>query len=298
VERLYGARTLRARRVETQPAAPLGVRYSSPPNFEASGADRREETTHVAINRSTSRQWLDRRFDDVMFVLDNFPRSDYHPLDSRAKGARRSEGTLSRWHEILRLVEPTTAVSSALDIGCNGGFFVVNLAKRGIPVIGVDREPKLLRTTATSLRRAGCHNAGVLGLDLRPDTLELLPSVDMVLFLSVWHHLVKMYGIDEADSMLALIWSRAELVMFFDSGEAEMPESWGLPALDPDPATWYADHLAGTCADSTVIPVGRHQAFGPTGTPCQRTLFAVVRSSHSASADVIERLRAHSPTAG
>lgn len=233
-----------------------------------------------------------------MFVVDNFPRSDYHPLDSGAKGARRSQGTLSRWHEIERLVEPTPAVSSALDIGCNGGFFVVNLARSGVPVIGVDREPKLLRTTATSLRRAGCHNAGVLGLDLRPDTLGLLPSVDMVLFLSVWHHLVKLYGIDEADSMLALIWSRAKLVMFFDSGEAEMPESWGLPALEPDPASWYADHLGARCSSSTVIPLGRHQAFGPTGTPCQRTLFAVVRSSHPAGPDVSDRLGAHSPIIG
>ena len=242
----------------------------------------------VAGARSSIRRWFDTGVDAALFRIDNFPRPDYHPTADGGDDARRSAGARSRWERIVPLLEPAPpAIGTALDIGCNGGYFTVSLARGGVAVVGVEREPKFRRTVATALRRAGLSDAGVLDLDVTPATVDLLPSVDLVLFLSVWHHMVKAWGIDVADELLQSIWARARAVMFFDSGEAEMPSSWGLPDLGPDPAAWYADHLARTCESGRVLTLGRHQAFGPEGEPCQRTLFAVVRPTASA---VLDRL--------
>lgn len=239
--------------------------------------------------RATLRRRFDSILDAALFRVDNFPRADYHPTDDGRSGARRSEGARSRWAEISRLVTPTPVVSTAVDIGCNGGYFTLNLAKAGVATIGIEREPKFRRTAATSLRRAGLANAGVLDLDVTPGTVAVIPSADLVLLLSVWHHMVRAYGIAVADELLAGIWAHAGAVMMFDSGEAEMPASWGLPDLGDDPAAWYTGHLMATCSQSTVIALGTHQAFGPANEPCRRTLFAVLRDT--APADLADRLR-------
>ena len=242
----------------------------------------------VAGARSSIRRWFDTGVDAALFRIDNFPRPDYHPADDTRDGARHSAGARSRWDRIVPLLEPAPPViGTALDIGCNGGYFTVNLARRGVAVIGVEREPKFRRTVTTSLRRGGHSTAGVLDLDVTPTTVDLLPSVDLVLFLSVWHHMVKAWGIDAADHLLKSIWGACRAVMFFDSGESEMPASWGLPDLGLDAAAWYADHLERSCDSGRVVSLGRHQAFGPEGEPCQRTLFAVVRPTAS---EVLARL--------
>lgn len=242
----------------------------------------------VAGARSSMRRWFDTGVDAALFRIDNFPRPDYHPTDDTPDGARRSDGARSRWARIESLLEPAPpVVATALDIGCNGGYFTLNLARRGVAVVGVEREPKFRRTVATSLRRGGFANAGVLDLDVTPTTVDLLPAADLVLFLSVWHHMVKAWGLDAADGLLSSIWAACRGVMFFDSGETEMPASWGLPDLGPDAAAWYAEHLEQTCESGRVVALGRHQAFGPEGEPCQRTLFAVVRPT---ATDVVARL--------
>lgn len=241
------------------------------------------------VSRDAVRRRFDSFVDAALFRFDNFPRADYHPTDDGRPGARRAAGAQSRWDEIARLVRPDRVVGTAIDIGCNGGFFTVGLARAGVTTVGIEREPKFRRTAATTLRRNGLANAGILDLDVTPTTVDVLPTVDLVLFLSVWHHMVRAYGLEVADGLLAGIWAHAGALMIFDSGEAEMPATWGLPDLGDDPAGWFAEHLATTCPASSVSTLGRHQAFAPDGTPCERTLFAVVRDG--APDALVARLR-------
>jgi len=62
--------------------------------------------------------------------------------------------------------------------------------------------------------------------------------------------------------------------MFFETGENEFPQSWGLPAMRPDAQTWLTDYLATTCSGGSVVHLGLHGAgIGKA----RRNLFAVVR---------------------
>ena len=114
-------------------------------------------------------------------------------------------------------------------------------------------------------------------LDVTPDSVELLPSADAFIFLSTWHHLVRDHGVDGATRALGTLWDRTGSVLFFDTGETEMPASWGLPDMQPTPEEWLSAYLARTCPGGRVVPLGRHAAFGPENEDCSRSLFAVVR---------------------
>jgi hypothetical protein len=68
-------------------------------------------------------------------------------------------------------------------------------------------------------------------------------------------------------------------VLFFDTGESEMPASYGLPSMTPDARAWLEDYLGRTCGGGRVEHLGRHRAFDPEGGPVERNLFAVVRTA-------------------
>lgn len=118
----------------------------------------------------------------------------------------------------------------------------------------------------------------MLVVEIDPGSVEILPSADVVVFLSLWHHFVRLHGLDAATAMLRSIWEHTRGVLFFDTGEDEMPEDWGLPRMEPDPETWLARFLAETCSGGTVVHLGRHAAADADGRPAERNLFAVVRA--------------------
>jgi SAM-dependent methyltransferase len=234
------------------------------------------------------RRYVDDPIDWLRFRIDTLPRGgplrrlayvDYQPLPwVGLHEAERDGGTLSRWEAIWPLVERTNC-RTALDLGCNRGFFSIELARRDLAVIGVEPDPPVRRTALYAIRKMGLDNAGVLAMAVSPATVQLLPPADAVLFLSLWHHLVRAHGPDCAIEMLSAIWERARKVLFFDTGESEMPAEYKLPPMTPTPRDWLDELLARACPGGEVIHCGTHDAFAPDGSFCRRNLFAVVRAS-------------------
>jgi hypothetical protein len=190
--------------------------------------------------------------------------------------AERGEGTLSRWRAIRPWLE-RTSVRLALDVGCNRGFFTLSLACSGVPTIGVEADPPTYRTALYAIRKAGIEDAGMLLMTLTPKNICALPAADGVLFLSLWHHFVRRYGLENATAMLSTLWERTGKVLFFDTGEAEMPDSYGLPAMTPNPKDWLTEYLVKVCTGGDIVHLGTHEAFAPDGGTCERNLFVAVR---------------------
>ena len=89
------------------------------------------------------------------------------------------------------------------------------------------------------------------------------------------------YGIEQAGSILSDLWNGCGQVLFFETGEQEMPPEFGLPDFGADPRRWLTDYLTDTCPGSTVTTLGRFKAFGVGGgehrNVAYRHLFAVSR---------------------
>lgn len=168
-------------------------------------------------------------------------------------------------------------MESAVDLGANVGWFAFKLAELDIPCIAVERDARFVRIGLYARKKSGRSEASFLVMGLTPRGVDLLPPADCFLVLSIWHHLVREHGLPTATAMLSGVWEKTRKVLFFDTGESEMPPSWGLPEMAPDPQTWLASYLAETCEGATVVHLGLHGALGPDNEPCERNLFAVIR---------------------
>jgi FkbM family methyltransferase len=228
--------------------------------------------------RQNVRTRVDEAIDLFRLRLDTFPDGIYQPVPSLPSwlGVTRAEGTESRWRAMSDVLD-RVPVRTGLDIGANVGYFCVQLASRGVHTIALEPEPRVVRIALLAVRRSGLENLGVLSLAVGPDNLDMVPPSDCVVYLSVWHHMVRWHGEEKATAMLAEIWNRTGKVLFFDTGEKEMPPDYRLPDMGPDAREWLADYLGRTCAGGTVEHLGLHGAFDAVGAPCERNLFAIIR---------------------
>lgn len=223
----------------------------------------------------------EKLIDPLQFRYDVFPRLGYQPLPSIGKHkAKRSAGTIERWDIIEKRIEGTD-IKTALDVGCQVGFFSLALAAKGIPTLGVDSEDRFVRIARYVARKTKTENIGFLAMLVSPDTVNLLPEADLVLVLSIWHHWVRSFGIERATEILERIWGQCRTTMFFETGEDEMPDAYGLPRMEPTPHEWLEVYLTRTCPGSTVEHLGQFRAFGPGGDNTRhavlRNLFRVAR---------------------
>jgi hypothetical protein len=229
--------------------------------------------------RFLRRAAIDDRLDRLRHGLDRvtLPSRWWQHVEVLGIGRVNREAFDAKWEAISRVLDEQRP-SSALDIGCNAGAFTVALAQRGIATLGVEREPALYRAALLALKRSRLPSAGIAVLDVTPETAVLMPNVDCVLLLAVWHHFVRSQGLEQATTILRQTWDRTAQVLFFISGEDEMGDDFGLPPLKPTPRAWFEQYLAEACPGADIRHLGLMPAAAPDGKPCTRNLFAVLRS--------------------
>jgi tRNA (mo5U34)-methyltransferase len=94
-----------------------------------------------------------------------------------------------KWDELSSALPPDLTGWSALDVGCNAGFYSFELARRGATVLGVDRDAHYLRQARWAARLYG------LGESVRFERRSVYQlarderTFDLVLFLGVLYHL-------------------------------------------------------------------------------------------------------------
>lgn len=192
-------------------------------------------------------------------------------LEGRRRGARDA-ASHARWAAMEPVVREVGA-TSALDIGCNVGWFVTKLAILGMPVVGVEGRPATYRSALYARDRAGVDDVGILAMTVTPTTVRVLPSADCVLLMSVWHHMIDSHGLEPARDLLASIWQHSGKVLFFENGVVDLAGRPDVGELRGDAQDWFTELLGTVCVGGVVRHLGQHEALD-----ARRHLFAVVRS--------------------
>src|SRR4029079_2535143 len=94
-----------------------------------------------------------------------------------------------KWEQISPHLPEDLAGWSAPDLGCNAGFYSLELARRGADVVAIDHDPHYLRQAEWAIGRYAVKG----GIELRQmgvyDLGDLDERFDLVLFLGVLYHL-------------------------------------------------------------------------------------------------------------
>jgi SAM-dependent methyltransferase len=170
----------------------------------------------------------------------------YQPIFGNEKiDSLRYSGTINRWVAIQK--ELGDSVGSALDIGCNNGFFSFSLARKGYICLGIESTRFVYYICNLIKEINSLDNAIFLKAKLE-EIIGLLPQFDVTLFLSLFHHFVRLYGFNQATSIVVQLLAKTNRVMFFETGQSnEVCTSWSryMPDMGSVPKLWIQNYLLG-----------------------------------------------------
>lgn len=94
-----------------------------------------------------------------------------------------------KWQLLSPLLPPRLDGWTALDIGCNAGFYSIELARRGARVVAIDPEPRVLRQAAWAARQFGVADRIHFRQAPVYDLARSEETFDLVWFMGVFYHL-------------------------------------------------------------------------------------------------------------
>jgi cyclopropane fatty-acyl-phospholipid synthase-like methyltransferase len=199
----------------------------------------------------------------------------YHPVTIDGVLVRPGERTcIDRWQTIEREIRAGGA-RTLIDLGCSEGYFVRRSAiDCGCLAMGVDGDLRKLCLAQAAVSFEHIERAGVMYANLTPDFIELLPTYDVVLFMSVLHHMMYGRGVDYAHEFMCRLRPKIGMFMIFDMGHSnETNRRWAhlLPDMGSAPESWISEFLK-SAGYTAVDKIGETDSYrGQT----RRTLFRV-----------------------
>lgn len=200
--------------------------------------------------------------------------NSYQPLFGLHKSELHQVRPMAERWQMLESHLPTGG--SAMDVGCMNGYFTFKLAERGFLALGLDQSiPEIQTARLLSVWNRDLP-ASFAPLTLTLDSVRRLPNVDVVMLLSVFHHLVFRDGPNVAEQILAELCQKATKTFVFETGqpnEVEMPWAAELAFMGEDPESWIRSKLL-SLGFSHVSLVGRSSGYMNS---VQRAMFVAHR---------------------
>ncbi|HEX2225333.1 MAG TPA: TIGR04290 family methyltransferase, partial [Thermoanaerobaculia bacterium] len=184
-----------------------------------------------------------------------------------------------KWREIRDHLPADLTGWTALDIGCNAGFYTFELAKRGARVTGIDYDARYLRQARWAARQFGLEDQVEFRQMQVYDLARSAESWDLVLFMGVLYHLrYPLLGLD-------IVARRVRRLMVFQTLTMPGDEVYDAPAdldihdretllapgwprmaflehrLAGDPTNWWAPNHA--CVEAMLRSAGLEVAGHP-----------------------------------
>jgi tRNA (mo5U34)-methyltransferase len=94
-----------------------------------------------------------------------------------------------KWRDIARHLPEDLTGWTALDIGCNSGFYSIELAKRGAKVTAIDKDPHFLKQANWAVEQFKLQDQITIVEAQVYDLAAWEKHFDLVLFLGVFYHL-------------------------------------------------------------------------------------------------------------
>lgn len=177
------------------------------------------EPSKKGIGRSAALHGA-RRLMRLAFALIR-PRRLYEPVEIGGRRYTNKREAETRWAAIADTIQAYEA-KSILDVGCAEAWFLRRAAAEfGCFGIGVEAEYRRVLLGELARLHDGVERVAVMKARLTPDDIRELPQCDLVLCLSVVHHIVRQGGMGAAEDFLRALATRARKAIVFEMGTAE-----------------------------------------------------------------------------
>lgn len=168
-----------------------------------------------------------------------------------------------KWQQIASHIPADLSGWRVLDIGCNAGFYTIELAKRGGSVLGIDVDPHYLRQAEWAVEQFGVADRVELRRMQVYDLAHETETFDLVLFMGVFYHLrYPLLGLDIVSDKVERLLVFQSLMMPGDAVEEDTYDvkiherealtkaGWPKMAflehcLAGDPTNWWTADRAG-----------------------------------------------------
>ena len=134
-----------------------------------------------------------------------------HPFEDNAS-SKLKRNCYDRLQEINSRLPIDRENYSYLDVGCHTGFFLFKLVNKQTGFgLGIDHGITEIMTAMQIANSYNYKNINFMNFEINPNNVSSLPDFDVVIFLSIFHHLVRYYGKDNAMYILSLIAKKTKI---------------------------------------------------------------------------------------
>jgi len=152
---------------------------------------------------------------------------------------------------------------SILDLGCSGGYFSFRLSPTARYVLGIDADRKIIEQNQEIVISRHYPNLEFRHETITPNLLGSLPDFDVIIFLSVFHHMLTASEAYEwndtrrqkdAYDTMALIREKCKILVF-EMGYPDEGYEWcsRLPDMSPNPEQWIRHNIFGDRFDKIQV---------------------------------------------
>tara|TARA_B100001059_G_C17827407_1_gene582278 strand:+ start:2529 stop:3245 length:717 start_codon:yes stop_codon:yes gene_type:complete len=116
---------------------------------------------------------------------------------------------------------------SYMDIGCHTGFFLFKLVDKyeGFG-LGIDHGVTEVMVANSAAKKHKVNNISFINYELNDQNIISLPQVDVIIFLSVFHHFVRYFHEKKALAMLESISNKCNKFFIFETGQPNEKSKW------------------------------------------------------------------------
>lgn len=182
-------------------------------------------------------------FDKLKLYLIHKFYSRYHPIDIFTYEESSKRNVINRYQSI----QENLRGSNCLDIGCQSGYFSLKISSQGYWVTGLDADEIILEKANLLRKKHSIQNVAFANFSLNTDNVNSLQVFDNILYLSIHHHMIKVYGFEKATHILKVLCKKTKYNLFFDFPYPEAYEGNELfseiPNMKANPDKWIENYL-------------------------------------------------------
>lgn len=190
--------------------------------------------------------YFQRKLYNTLEHVVNSQSYNYEPIKANDSFFESERDWQSRWKSIQAVAEEYE-VTSVTDIGCAEGWFIRRLSEDlNCFTIGVETIYNRILAGELSRLHDRVRKTAIIEDKIGPEEILKLPTCDMILCLSVVHHIIRKNGVDEGREFVKAIGRNVKKVIIFEMGtENEKLMQWAsnMPSMPEGQAAFIKEFL-------------------------------------------------------